>query len=171
MEKVQAYWFAASDILPHGDGRKVVIGETHSLKGGRIAPCKRGFHGSEHPFDALQYAPGPYLYRNEYWGSIKRENDKLASRHRKYLARVDATILLRRFAHEQALSVVHLWNAPDVVCRYLETGDEGLRSAARSAAWSASEAAEAAARAAEAAAWSTAARERFAALVDEAFNS
>lgn len=34
MEKVQAYWFAASDTLPHGDGRKVVIGETHSLKGG-----------------------------------------------------------------------------------------------------------------------------------------
>lgn len=61
---------------------------------------------------------------------------------------IDATDLL--LAREQALSIIHLWNAPDVVLQYLETGDEILREAA----WSAAEAT---------------ARERFAALVDEAF--
>ena len=165
METVRAYWFAASDTLSHGDGRKVVLGETHSLTGGKIIACARGFHGSEHPFDALQYAPGPYLYQVEQWGSIVRENDKLASRHRKYLAMIDATPLLLQFSREQALSVIHLWNAPDVVKRYLETGDESLRLAARGAAaeaaWSTSagEAARAAAWAAaewSAAAWSAA---------------
>ena len=34
----------------------------------------------------------------------------------------------------QALSVIHLWDAPDVVCDYLMTGDETIRSAARAAA-------------------------------------
>ena len=56
IEKTKAWWFAASDQLPHGDGRQVVIGETHSLKGGRITICRRALHGSVHPFDALRYA-------------------------------------------------------------------------------------------------------------------
>jgi len=40
----------------------------------------------------------------------------------------------RYFARWCALQVIHLWNCPDVVKQYLETGDEGLRDAARSAA-------------------------------------
>ena len=158
MEKVLAWWFAASDILPHGDGRKVVVGETHSLKGGIIKPCVRGLHGSEHPFDALQYANGPYLYRTEHWDSIKRGGDKLASRHRKYLAMVDVTPQLRQFAREQALSVIHLWDAPELFCQYLETGDKTFRSAAWSAAGSAAESAA-----------ESAARQRFAEIIKEAF--
>ena len=39
-----------------------------------------------------------------------------------------------QFARWCALRVVHLWYCPDVVKRYLETGDEGLRDAARTAA-------------------------------------
>lgn len=53
---------------------------------------------------------------------------------------VGADELLREFARKCALQVVHLWNAPEVVREYLETGREGLRlparAAAKAAAWS-----------------------------------
>jgi hypothetical protein len=41
----------------------------------------------------------------------------------------------RAFARWCALQVVHLWNAPDVVVRYLKTGDESIRAASWDAAW------------------------------------
>jgi hypothetical protein len=41
--------------------------------------------------------------------------------------------MLREFARWCALQVIHLWDAPDVVRQYLETGDESLRAAARAA--------------------------------------
>src|SRR3990167_6716612 len=55
----------------------------------------------------------------------------------------DATEVLRSFARKCALDVVHLWEAPPVVKRYLRTGDPKLRDAdwvavedaARAAAW------------------------------------
>ena len=50
------YWFAAGDTLPHGDDRRVVIGETLTVEP-PIIPCKHGLHASVDPFDALQYAP------------------------------------------------------------------------------------------------------------------
>ena len=66
----------------------------------------------------------------------------------------------RYFARWCALQVIHLWNCPDVVKQYLETGDEGLRDAAWYAAWNAawnaaSDAAWYAARSVGNAAWST----------------
>jgi hypothetical protein len=58
--------------------------------------------------------------------------------------------VLREFARWCALSVAHLWDMPDVVRAYLETGDEKIRAsasdAASDAAWAA---AWAAARAAQ----------------------
>ena len=57
----------------------------------------------------------------------------------------DATEVLRSFARKCALDVVHLWEAPPVVKRYLRTGDPKLRDAA----WVAVE------DAARAAAWAT----------------
>lgn len=48
-------------------------------------------------------------------------------------------------ATRAALDVVHLWDAPDVVVKYLRTGDEQIRDAAwdaaRNAAWDAARAA------------------------------
>ena len=48
---------------------------------------------------------------------------------------------MRRFAADQALSVAHLWDMPQIVREYLTTLDESKRNAAwdaaRSAAWSA----------------------------------
>ncbi len=50
--------------------------------------------------------------------------------------KMDCEEVLRLFARQCALEVVSLWDAPDVVRRYLETGEESLRNAARCAAWS-----------------------------------
>ncbi|MCB7127908.1 MAG: hypothetical protein J3T61_00015, partial [Candidatus Brocadiales bacterium] len=65
---------------------------------------------------------------------------------RTVLWRLDIEDLLRDFTRRCALDVVDLWDAPDVVVRYLKTGDESLRDAARAAARDAKDAARAAAR-------------------------
>jgi len=118
--------------------------------------CKRGYHASVDPFDALKYAPGDTLCLVELRGTIVEGDDKVVASERKIIARMDATGMLRYYARMQALSVVHLWDAPDEVLDYLMTG-EGA------AAWSAG-------------AWSaaysaacSAARSDFNALVNECF--
>ena len=37
---------------------------------GPVVPCKSGLHMSEHPFDALTYAPGSILHCVELRGSL-----------------------------------------------------------------------------------------------------
>ena len=118
--------------------------------------CKRGYHASVDPFDALTYAPGDTLCLVELRGTIVEGDDKVVASERKIIARMDATDMLRYYARMRALSVVHLWDAPDEVLDYLMTG-EGA------AAWSAG-------------AWSaaysaacSAARSDFNALVNECF--
>lgn len=39
----------------------------------------------------------------------------------------DATPIYRQFALDVALDVVHLWDPPPIVLRYLKTGDESIR--------------------------------------------
>jgi hypothetical protein len=68
-------------------------------------------------------------------GDIVEQSDKLCATKRRIVARFDATDLLRADARASALSVIHLWKAPDVVKRYLETGDESIRVKARAAAY------------------------------------
>ena len=163
MDTITAWHFTGDKLR---DGRALPpIGEwlTHE---GKIELCASGFHASECAFDALSFAPGPIVHRVELRGDIIRGDDKLVARERRILWSADATETLRAFARAQALKVVHLWKAPDVVRRYLETGDESLRAAARAAAWDAAwdaaraaarDAARAAARAAAlAAAWDAA---------------
>ena len=118
--------------------------------------CKRGLHASLHPMDACHYAPGEILCLVECEGEILHQEDKLCCSRRKIIARFDATDLLRADARASALSVIDKWKepVPDVVLRYLQTGDEAIRSAtgraaesaAQSAAWSAAWSAESAAR-------------------------
>ena len=117
---------------------------------GDVVICSSGLHGSPTPFDAMKYAPGATLRYCEYENIVGRQNDKFVARRRRTIAKGDATEALRYFAQMQALSVVHLWDAPDVVCDYLMTGDENIRTAARAAAW------DAAMAAARAAAWDAA---------------
>jgi len=139
------YFGDESRTLRHGDGREIALGVTHTHDGTPML-CKSGLHASVRAIDALQYAPGPVLWRVECGGIVVSGHDKIACTRRTYVAGgVDASSMLRAFARWCALSVAHLWDCPDVVARYLVTGDESLRSAAwdaasaaaRGAAWGA----------------------------------
>lgn len=101
---------------------------------GEMEICRSGLHASERLTDALEYAPGNTLHRVTVRGDIKRQHDKLVGRERRIEWSVDAEPVLRAFARRAALDVAHLWNMPPVVREYLETGDDGIRAAARAAA-------------------------------------
>ena len=108
---------------------------------GAVIPCESGLHMSEEPFDALQFAPGAILHHVKLRGKmISHGNpiDKWVGRERIILQSINVTQLLRRFACDQALSIIHLCpNCPEVVLNYLKTADESLRGAARDAVWGA----------------------------------
>lgn len=145
---MRAYWFGG-DTLPHGDGRPVAVGVTHTVEP-PIVPCERGLHASVHPSDALKYAECASLWLVDLAGEIKQMSDKLAASERTYVARIDATDVLRTHARWCASQLLHLWDAPDVVREYLATGDESIREAARAIA---RDVAGGAARVARVAAW------------------
>ena len=104
---------------------------------GEIVICETGLHASRDPFDALQYAPGPMLHLVECDGIHTEHYDKLVCSRRRIIASKDVTEGLRYFARMKALSVVHLWTAPDIYIEFLVTGDESIRDAAFDAAWTA----------------------------------
>jgi len=109
--------------------------------GGHVIPCESGYHMSIHPFDALQYAPGNLLHKVELRCDLQSNGnpiDKWVGRERRIVETINAEKLMRDFARWNALRVIHLWkNAPDFVIRFLKTGDESIRDAARAAAWDA----------------------------------
>jgi hypothetical protein len=131
---IRAFHFTGATLR---DGRPIpTVGEWIEHVG-PIVPCQSGLHASIDPLDALQYAPGPMLHLVDLDGEILEHGtppDKLVGRRRRIVASIDATDLLREFARWCALQVVRLWQCPDVVRRYLETGDESIRDAARDAA-------------------------------------
>ena len=157
---MRAYHFV-SDTLR--DGRPVPADGEWLEHTGPLKLCASGLHASICPFDALQYAPGNTLCLVELGGEIAHGEDKVVASRRRIIARIDAEPLLREFARWCALQVIERWDAPDVVRRYLETGDESFRAAAWAAAWDA---------AARDAAWDAARdaqRARFRSMVDAAF--
>ena len=130
MKTIKGYWFSESDALPNGDFRPIVVGESHHVDG-TIVPCRWGLHASRNPLHALRYAHGNILWGVELFGKIiPHLDDKYVASNRRYLWRIDADDMLRRFARKCALDVSHLWNAPDVVNKYLRTGDSKLREVA-----------------------------------------
>ena len=121
---IQAYHFTGDKLR---DGSTVPkIGEWLEYDG-EIVMCRKGLHASLHPCDALKYAPGSYLHKVELSGEIIYSEDKIVATRRRIIATIDADDLLREYARQCAISVLHLWDAPDVVIRYLRTGDESLR--------------------------------------------
>jgi len=113
--------------------------------------CERGYHASATIFKALDYAHGgTALCRVRLGGKVIHDDDKLVATERTITAMLtpEATKkLLRDWGRWCALQVIHLWDAPEVVRQYLETGDESLRAAAWAAAHAAArDAAQAAAR-------------------------
>jgi hypothetical protein len=119
------------------DGRPVPADGEWLEHEGPLVMCRSGLHAGERAWYALHYASGPVLCLVELDGEMIEGEDKVVARRRKIIVRRDITDLLRRFAREEALRVTHLWDCPEVVRRYLETGDESLRDAARDAAWAA----------------------------------
>ena len=159
---MKAWYFSSEDRkLRYGDNRIIKAGLTHKVTCKPVL-CEAGLHGSKRIIDALSYAPGPVVWRVELGGDVDIGDDKISATERHYLWGYDATDVLRRFARKCALDVIHLWDAPDVVVRYLKTGDENLRAAAWDAAWAAAWAA--ARDAARAAAWDTARKKQSARL-------
>ena len=173
-DKVMAYHFVGATLR---DGRPVPPDGKWLVHRGEVVMCECGLHASRRPWHALQYAPGPVLCEVEIGPVVAEEADKLVTRRRKIVRRFDATDLLRQFARDEAWRVLHLWEAPEVVRRYLETGDETIRDAAGDAAWAAArDAAWAAARdaawaAARDAAWAAARDAAWAAAWDAAWDA
>ena len=127
--------------LGYSDNREVKVGETLRVEGEPIL-CEHGLHASAKLWDALGYAQGDKLSlcRVTLGGTVLHDSDKSVADERTVIAMLDAKTtekLLGDFGRWCALQVIHLWDAPDVVRQYLETGDESLRVAARVAAWAA----------------------------------
>ena len=155
MQTVTGWYFSKeSRLLRYGDGREIALGVTHIVEP-PIELCERGLHASVRAIDALEYAPGPIVWRVELSGEIKAGDDKCVATHRKYVGGgVDASSVMRAFARRCALDVAHLWDMPPIVRTYLETGDESIRAVAKAAAWDAAR--DSAWDAARAAAWDAA---------------
>jgi len=151
MDTVTGWYFSEeSRLLRYGDARPIAIGVTHAVDA-PIELCRRGLHASVRAIDALEYAPGPIVWRVELSGEIKAGHDKCVATRRTYIAGgVDASVVMRALARRCALDVAHMWDMPDVVREYLTTGDESIRAAAWAVAWAVAGAA------AGAAAWATA---------------
>lgn len=139
-------WHFVGDTLR--DGRPVPADGEVLVHTGRVEMCRSGLHASARVIDALQNAPGSTVCRVTVGDVRDYQYDKMVGRARTILWRVNAKALLEDFARLCALDVIDRWNAPNIVRRWLETGDEDLRPEA--------EAAEAAARAAEAFMWAAA---------------
>ena len=122
-------WHFVGDKLR--DGSPIPADGVKLIHTGPLVLCESGFHASVKAFDALQYAPGTTLCRVRCSGEVLKSNDKLVCSERTILWRADAAAMLRSFARKCALDVAHLWDMPDVVRQYLETGDETLWAAAR----------------------------------------
>ncbi len=143
MSKQQLFWhFVQEDEsgqprLGHGDDRAINVGETLTVDG-KPELCEFGLHASERLEDALGYAPGNSicLCRVTLGGTVLHDTDKSVGTQRTVIAMLDreqTEQMLREHARWCALQVVHLWDAPDVVRQYLETGNDALAAAAGAA--------------------------------------
>ena len=155
-------WHIAGNTctLGHGDERLIVVGETLTVAG-PIFMCWNGLHACERLIDALAYANGTVICEVILGADAYTEADKSVSSSRTCIAMTTPEVgerILRNFARWCALDVAHLWDMPEDVRQYLETGDESVRSAAETTAWIAAGAAgEAAIRSAAEAAGESAA--------------
>lgn len=128
-------WYFADESrkLRYGDNRLITIGRTHRVKGDVLAGY-HGLHASERAIDALISTPrtGKIVYRVKLHGKLSHGFNTSCASCRTYLSgNVDASETLEEFARWCALQVVRLWDCPDVIKKYLETGDEEIRSKAK----------------------------------------
>ena len=77
MNDVIAYHFCGDTLR---DGRPIPADGEWLTHDGNVVMCASGLHASRHPFDALQYAPGPILCRVECEDGVTEHDDKLVCR-------------------------------------------------------------------------------------------
>ena len=95
---INYYHFLKGDMTSaQGNEPPWVVGEHRQITG-PVALCERGYHGSLHPYDALQYAPGPMLCLVELTGVIIEDTDKVVAQGRRLLKAVNIETQLRDFA-------------------------------------------------------------------------
>ena len=126
---VLAWWFCPNDRkLGHGDGRRVVIGTTHTIEG-KLVLCKNALHGAICALDALECAGGSILYRIQTGGDIEYKfgSTNFGAHSRTYLAGANATEMLWAFIRRCALDIIRFWDASNAMRQFLYTGDEALR--------------------------------------------
>lgn len=129
-------WHFADDRLRDG---APLPSDSEALNfSGNVAICRSGLHASRRLVDALKYAPGNTLCRVECDGVSAELDDKLVCSSRTIVWRLDAEEVFREFARKVALDVADYWDMPDNVRKFLETGKDNLRVAARGEAMDAS---------------------------------
>lgn len=178
MRTIKAWHFTGDTLR---DGQPIPPVGKWLVHEGSVSLCVRGLHASRKLLDACEYAPAAMLHRVECGDIVEKDESKFVCRQRRILATIPAARMeqiLRLFARLCAYTQIDKWDAPEIVRRWLETGDESIRAAewdaardaamaaardaARDAAWDAAmDAARAAARdaaraAARAAAWDAA---------------
>jgi hypothetical protein len=123
---MKAFYFANTDRrLRFGDNRKIHLGETHTIEGKPIMR-ERGLHASKKILNVLDYAPGPVIYIVDVSAEIV-ENGIICSKFRTYLkGDIDISHILCKFARMCLLDVIDLQETPNIIIRYLKTGDESL---------------------------------------------
>lgn len=137
---MKAWYFAPQgNRLRYGDNRLIRAGITHTVEG-KPETCEHGLHSSKRVIDALGYAGSPILYRVELGGDMDYGDKKVAAQSRKYIKRYDIESILFEFSRLAAKRNFHLcepyMSKEDyaLVIKWLDTGDQSLRGAARSAA-------------------------------------
>ena len=136
---MKAFYFSKQDKkLRYNDGRKIVVGETHTVD---CTPevCKIGLHASVKLLDALRNAPGSILYLVEMGGYIDKGPGKISATKRTYLAEFDAKEVLREYARVQASYNIHLVEPYcteeqyETIIHFLKTGNNSADAAAYAA--------------------------------------
>jgi hypothetical protein len=151
---VKAWHFTGTTLR---DGRPIPPVGEWLIHEGDVKMCERGLHASRKVLEAVTYAPAGTIHRVECRDVVQEDSDKLVCRARRIVGTVQtdrADQILRRFARLCAWTQLDKWDAPEIVWRWLETGDESIRAAASAAARDAASAA--ASDAARAAAWAAA---------------
>jgi hypothetical protein len=121
------------------DGRPMPpIGEWLMEKSSNI--CQYGLHGSWNALDALSYCrrmKDIAICLVDVDKIEQEHSDKFVCLYRKVLAWIPANDLLRNFARQAALSVLHLWKPEQVVIDFLNTGYPNLAADAADATYAA----------------------------------
>lgn len=110
--------------LLYGDGRTIKAGETLTVPG-PVSLCYHGLHACKDLLDALNYAPGFYLWKVDLSGEFVNGDDKSAATSRKALWGFNARHVLLAFARQIVLNGVRKhWKAgfPTIALEFLKTG-------------------------------------------------